>query len=84
MIEKIVLIIAGIISFAYLLTVIFYPLYIKRGIFAFFYHDVMLWCRPDYNTVTFNGWTAHAKCKHCGKDIIQDSQGNWFYGRGEN
>lgn len=25
-----------------------------------------------------NGVNIHAKCKYCGKDIIRDSQGNWF------
>lgn len=42
-------------------------------------HDIMLWHEPDRdNGYEFDGCSLHAKCKWCGKDIMQDSQGNWF------
>ena len=28
--------------------------------------------------LAFDGCSAHAKCSKCGKEVIQDSQGNWF------
>ena len=62
----------------YLLTVIGYPFYIKWGFFKSFYHGVMCWHRPDDGPESFDGCSFHAKCKHWGKDIMQDSQGNWF------
>ena len=27
---------------------------------------------------TFDGCSKHNHCKYCGKEIMQDSQGNWF------
>ena len=26
----------------------------------------------------FDGCSIHAQCSWCGKDVMQDSQGNWF------
>lgn len=52
-------------------------LYTKIGIFRFFFHDILAWHMPD-GTYHFRGINTHSKCKYCGKDIIQDSQGNWF------
>ena len=47
--------------------------------FKRFYHDVLGWHIPDDSADQgFDGCSFHAKCKHCGKDIMQDSQGNWF------
>lgn len=46
-----------------------------------FNHWLMEWHKPDD---THEIWTdkygvnTHAVCKYCGKDIMQDSQGNWF------
>lgn len=43
------------------------------------YHNLMGWHRPkDDATTTFDGCSIHCICKHCGKEIMQDSQGNWF------
>jgi hypothetical protein len=41
------------------------------------FHDILGWHRPggDY---FFDGANVHAHCRICGKEIIQDSQGNWF------
>ena len=53
-------------------------LYFKFGFLKFFYHDVLHWHIPDNSTHYFDGLSDHATCKYCGKDIMQDSQGNWF------
>lgn len=53
-------------------------LYFWRGWFKFFYHDILGWHRPDNSPQSFDGCSVHARCKYCGKDIMQDSQGNWF------
>ena len=56
-------------------------LYFKLGWFKGFYHDLLGWHAPDYTVgVWDDGISFHAKCKHCGKRITQDSQGNWFVG----
>ena len=41
------------------------------------YHDIMGWHLPD-NTKKTEGINTCSKCKICKKDIIRDSQGNWF------
>jgi len=28
--------------------------------------------------VSFDGCSVHAKCSKCGKEVMKDSQGNWF------
>lgn len=40
-------------------------------------HDLMGWHKPD-NTYSFDGCSEHSHCRFCGKEIMQDSQGNWF------
>lgn len=35
------------------------------------------WHKPE-EKVAFDGCTWHSKCKYCGKEIMEDSQGNWF------
>lgn len=59
-------------------TLIGAGLYSRFGLFKFYYHDVLEWHRPDNSPKSFDGLSVHAKCKYCGKDIMQDSQGNWF------
>jgi hypothetical protein len=55
------------------------PLYEKLGLFKWFYHDMLHWHEPDQNKeMSWHGINLHATCKYCGKEIIQDSQGNWF------
>lgn len=53
-------------------------LYFKFGWFKFWFHDVLKWHKPDDSPIWSDGLSDHAKCKYCGKDIMQDSQGNWF------
>ena len=52
----------------------------SRGwIFNRFFHDVMEWHLPDQNEPEkFDGVNIHTHCKFCGKEIMQDSQGNWY------
>ena len=50
----------------------------KGSIFKRVYHDIMLWHLPSNEPQEFDGCNFHAKCNICGKDIMQDSQGNWF------
>ena len=54
------------------------PIYLKTGIFKIFYHDVLGWHMPDNSPKWSDGCSTHSICKHCGEDIMQDSQGNWF------
>lgn len=55
-------------------------LYFKFGFLKFFYHDFLGWHTPDDSPQWFDGCSEHTVCKHCGRDIMQDSQGNWFVG----
>ena len=32
---------------------------------------------------TFDGCSFHSTCSICGKEVMQDSQGNWFEARSE-
>lgn len=53
--------------------------YVMFGWFAFFFHDVLGWHEPDEDSEQwFDGASYRARCRHCGADIMQDSQGNWF------
>ena len=38
---------------------------------------IMHWHLPD-ETSSFDGCSNHSYCKFCNKEIMQDSQGNWF------
>lgn len=71
-------VVLGVVAF----LILFYGsivLYFKRDIFKSFYHDMLGWHRPDYTIgVWDDGISYCSRCKHCGKRILQDSQGNWF------
>ena len=64
----------GIILGLFLVLSIFY---LKFGWFKFFYHNIMGWHMPTEDRHS-DGFSMHSTCKYCGKDIMQDSQGNWF------
>lgn len=51
--------------------------YSKTGWAKGFFHDVLGWHEPNKNT-WYDGASFHSRCKHCGKTITQDGQGNWF------
>ena len=56
-------------------------LFLFFGWFKLFFHDVLLWHRPAKKADRyFDGCSVHSTCKYCGKEIIQDSQGNWIEG----
>lgn len=44
---------------------------------SWFYHDILGWSKPD-NSRYYDGCSVHSHCRFCGKEIMQDSQGNWF------
>lgn len=69
--------ILGIVGIPYILTIIIAPFYFKFGIGKWFLHDIMHWHLPD-ETSSFDGCSIHSYCKFCNKEIMQDSQGNWF------
>lgn len=64
----------------YLVLFVVIPLiYLFTEFGKLFYHDILGWHMPDRSVdKTFDGCSVHSKCKYCGKDIMQDSQGNWF------
>lgn len=58
---------------------VFSPFYLVFGLNKWYYHNLLGWHQPkDDACVIFDGCSLHCVCKHCGKEIMQDSQGNWF------
>lgn len=53
-------------------------LYFKFGFLKFFYHGLLGWHTPLEGPESYDGLSYHARCKYCSKEIMQDSQGNWF------
>ncbi len=48
-------------------------------IFGTFYCCNFLgWHNGKGAPMSFDGCSIHAKCTKCGKEVLQDSQGNWF------
>lgn len=45
---------------------------------AKFFDKYLGWHSPSIGVSSFDGCSFHSKCKYCGKDIMQDSQGGWF------
>lgn len=39
-------------------------------------HDILGWHKPN-KIINFDG-NLHSTCIYCGKEIMMDSQGNWF------
>lgn len=51
----------------------------RPGFLVEFCHNKLGWHEPDENEpLMFDGCSMRSKCKWCGKEILQDSQGNWF------
>lgn len=61
----------------WLLLMIGEVLYFKKGFGKKLYHNKLGWHRPN-NEIKAVGINYKSTCKYCGKEIIQDSQGNWF------
>ena len=36
------------------------------------------WHNGKGGTKSFDGCNTHSTCSKCGKEVMQDSQGNWF------
>lgn len=49
----------------------------KGRMFKLLYHHILGWHIPSDEEL-FDGCNFHSTCRICGKEIIQDSQGNWF------
>lgn len=71
------LLLAAIIAMSYVVFLSASIVYCCTGVFKKFYHDILGWHQP-INKQGAIGCIFTSKCKHCGKDIMQDSQGNWF------
>ena len=69
--------ILGVIGIPSILILIISPFYFKFGIGKCLLHDIMHWHLPN-ETSSFDGCSNHSYCKFCNKEIMQDSQGNWF------
>ena len=73
MIDKILVVIALVLMWLLIGGIV----YLATGFGKWLYHDRMGWHQPD-NSRSFDGCSEHSRCKYCGKEIMQDSQGNWF------
>ena len=62
-------------------TILFFSisalLYVQFGLLKQLFHDKLNWHQPT-DHVRFDGVSHISTCKHCGKPIVRDSQGNWF------
>ena len=68
----------GIVIFTVCITMLIATvLYSKFGYFKKFFHDFLRWHEPEDHW-WWDGSSVHSRCKHCGKEITRDSQGNWF------
>ena len=56
---------------------LFAILYFAFGWNKWLFHNILGWHKP-IKKKTFSGIAIISKCKYCGKEIAQDSQGNWF------
>lgn len=70
--------IIGCICGVFILSLIGSPLYFNKGWFVWLYHNILGWCTPDDGPQMYDGVSMHARCRHCKREIMQDSQGNWF------
>ena len=63
----------------FILVLLYVPpiFYFKKGWFKKFYHDIIGWHYPDPHQ-KLKADDDRILCKYCEKEILQDSQGNWF------
>lgn len=50
----------------------------KGRFFKKWFHDLMGWHLPKEDDVKTDGFIEVSHCKFCDKEIMHDSQGNWF------
>lgn len=43
-----------------------------------FLHDTLGWHDGKLGPRWFDGASIHAACSQCSREVMQDSQGNWF------
>ena len=53
-------------------------LYEWRGVFKWWFHDVMKWHQPNNLKKWKGGDSIHSTCKFCGKEITRDYRGYWL------
>lgn len=52
--------------------------YTGGRLFYQLYHDILGWHIPYKDDNHFEGINICSQCKICNKEIMMDSQGNWF------
>ena len=67
----------GILGGALALFLVLAILYLAMGWNKWLFHNLLGWHKP-IKEKTFKSISIISKCKYCGKEITQDSQGNWF------
>ena len=72
-----IMLILGIAWCLWVLLMIGAGLYFKKGFGKKLYHNRLGWHRPS-KEIKVAGINYKSICKYCGKEITQDSQGNWF------
>lgn len=78
MLTIICLILLIILGVPYAIIITLYPFYLKWGIGKRLFHNLMGWHLPENEKNELLGINIKSKCRFCGREIIQDSQGNWF------
>lgn len=59
----------------YIASVIWYARPYKA--LTWLFHDIFGWHVPG-DKLWYGDFAVHSYCRICGREIIQDSQGNWF------
>lgn len=59
------------------LFLIFAFIYQSTGFGKWFFDRILSWHKPVDNVERYGPFNT-SKCRYCGKQIMQDSQGNWF------
>lgn len=76
---EIIIVVLSVLCIPCIIGLIFAPFYFKFGFCKKFFHDVLGWHTPtETEKNTFIGCSMRNHCKFCGKEIMKDSQGNWF------
>ncbi len=75
---KLIIIIAAIAYGAFCVASFIYFKTIGK-LFKRFFHDILGWhVVSKDDKCYYDGCNVHCKCAICGKEVMQDSQGNWF------
>ena len=74
----IALIVVLILSIPGALITLLAPLYFKFEFGKTFFHNILGWHLPKKKHIKQEGVNLISQCRLCGREIMQDSQGNWF------